>query len=321
MNYELNDRTSSNVSALIADTQNPYLATRTDEQTANPYVAGDFQPINYDVPVDRDVRASFAADRNQLQVVSSSYHIRSLIATVFLVAGFASGLCVYFLNPGALSTGGLVAILVCSYVFYLLLACICNDLSSYLSHIGRGTLFESQYNQVRALIGRFKFYAECYHNELRVHTNYTTDSNGNQHLNTYTTTEKVITHTATEYVTPASTEDISGQADRIRAQKSIVFIEFLVNYRFKTDQCRMRLDQLYHRFQMLNKRDQFQNYSMLYEIPGLVEKQSFYVGELNCKYLQWFFLFGAVGLVWPYSLWVESKVDRFNINLTKVLTF
>jgi hypothetical protein len=98
-------------------------------------------PINYDVAVDKDIRASFGADRNQLQVVSPSRHIRSLIATLLLIAGFAAGLCVYYLDPGALSVGELVGILVASYVFYLLLACICNDLYSYLSNIEHGSHF------------------------------------------------------------------------------------------------------------------------------------------------------------------------------------
>jgi hypothetical protein len=78
------------------------------------------------------------------------------------------------------------------------------------------------------------------------------------------TTEKIITHTATEYVTPALTDDISGEIDRIRAEKNIVFIHFMVNYRFKTDQSRMKLDQLFYRFKMRNKRDQFQTYTSDY---------------------------------------------------------
>lgn len=122
-------------------------------------------------------------------------------------------------------------------------------------------------------------------------------------------------------MTPANTDDVSGQVDRIRAEKNIVFINFLVNYRFKTDQSRMRFDQLYHRFKAINKRDQYQTYTCDYEIPGLIDKQSFYAKELDCKFLQWFFTFGIFGMIWPYSLWVESKVDRFNVDLTKVLTF
>lgn len=188
---------SSNASGLMTQAQNPYGDVQ-GENMANPYDPGSFLPNNYNVTVDQDIRASsFGADRNKLHVVGPSRHIRSLIATIFLIGGVTTGLCVYFLDPGALSLGGLIGILVSSYIFYLLLACVCNDLFSYLSHTEHGTLFEGEYNKIRALIGRFRFYAECYHNEIRVHTSYTTDSNGNQQMNTYTTTEKVITHTAT----------------------------------------------------------------------------------------------------------------------------
>lgn len=71
----------------------------------------------------------------------------------------------------------------------------------------------------------------------------------------------------------------------------------------------------------MNRRDAYQNYTSDYEIPGLVERQTFFVGQLNCKYLNWFLIFGLLGLVWPYSLWVEKKVDRFTVDLTKVLAF
>lgn len=108
--------------------------------------------------------------------------------------------------------------------------------------------------------------------------------------------------------------------DRIRAQREIVFIHFLVYHRFKTDQSRIRFDQLYASFQAMNRRDQYQNYTCNYEIPGLIDKQAFYAKEPNCKFLQWYFLFGVVGLIWPYSLWIESKVDRFTVDLTKILT-
>lgn len=91
--------------------------------------------------MDQDIRASYAADRNQLHEVSSSRHIRSLIATIFLVAGIATGISIYFLSPGTLTVGGLVGIIVGSYIFYLMLACICNDLYSYLSHVENGLQF------------------------------------------------------------------------------------------------------------------------------------------------------------------------------------
>ena len=70
----------------------------------------------------------------------------------------------------------------------------------------------------------------------------------------------------------------------------------------------------------MNRRDQFQDYSCTYEIPGLIDKQAFYAKLPDCKFLHWYFLLGILGLIWPYSLWIESKVDRFSVDLTKILT-
>jgi hypothetical protein len=128
---------SSNASGLINQAQNPYVQDSGETQNQ----ANNFVPNNYNVTVDQDIRASYAADKNQLHEVGSSCHIRSLIATIFLVAGIVTGICIYFLSPGTLSVGGLVGILVGSYIFYLMLACICNDLYSYLSHIEHGLQF------------------------------------------------------------------------------------------------------------------------------------------------------------------------------------
>jgi hypothetical protein len=55
---------------------------------------------------------------------------------------------------------------------------------------------------------------------------------------------------------------------------------------------------------MRNTRDSNQDFSSIYETPGLIEKMAFFVGNLNCSYGTWFYIFGIFGLVWPYSLWV-----------------
>jgi hypothetical protein len=131
---------SSNASALITQAMNPYLQG-SGYNNATPNQANNFVPNNYNVTVDQDIRASYGADRNRLHEVTPSRHIRSLIATIFLIGGFVTGLCIYSLSPGTLSVGGLIGILVGSYIFYLMLACICNDLYSYLSHIEHGLQF------------------------------------------------------------------------------------------------------------------------------------------------------------------------------------
>ena len=55
----------------------------------------------------------------------------------------------------------------------------------------------------------------------------------------------MITHTDHQTVTPSKTEDISGQVDRIRAKKTIMFINFQLNYRFATNQSQITLDRIY----------------------------------------------------------------------------
>lgn len=55
---------------------------------------------------------------------------------------------------------------------------------------------------------------------------------------------------------------------------------------------------------MRNTRDAHQDFTMKYEVPGLVERKSFYVGNRGCDFNAWFYVFTAIGLIWPYSLWV-----------------
>lgn len=75
----------------------------------------------------------------------------------------------------------------------------------------------------------------------------------------------------------------------------------------------------YESFKRRHCRDVHQSYTMGYAVPGLIERQAFYVGELGCDYGVWMYIFGLAGLLWPYSLWVESKIDRFSVEYMKSL--
>lgn len=130
------------------------------------------------------------------------------------------------------------------------------------------------------MIGRFTFHAECYHYETRHHTRTIRDADGNTRTEHYTTTEKVVTHTATEYLTPYETRDESGKIERIRANTNIVFIHFFVKYRFNDPQSNLNFENAYERFKIRNTRDAHQHFTMGYSVPGLVERKAFYVGEL-----------------------------------------
>ena len=58
---------------------------------------------------------------------------------------------------------------------------------------------------------------------------------------------------------------------------------------------------------------------MKYDVPGLIERKAFYVGSLDCQFKTWFYIFALIGFAWPYSLWVEAKITRFDVETMKVL--
>ena len=134
------------------------------------------------IPVQQDIRQSYgayAADANPLVQKAPSRHIRSLIATLILFSGIGTMMGLAFSGQIYISLGGLIGACVGIYIFYLMLALICNPLFSYFSNVEHGMNFEAEYNNVRKLHGQFCFFAECYHYETRFHTRTVTDGNGN----------------------------------------------------------------------------------------------------------------------------------------------
>lgn len=86
-------------------------------------------------------------------------HIRSLIASVLLIAGLGTILALFFVGVIQLDIGALIGICVGIYLFYLLLSLCCNPTLSYLSNIEHGMNFQDEYNKVRSIIGHFSFHA------------------------------------------------------------------------------------------------------------------------------------------------------------------
>lgn len=70
---------------------------------------------------------------------------------------------------------------------------------------------------------------------------------------------------------------------------------------------------------MRNMKDSYQTFTLKYVIPNMIMKKSFMFKESGCDYSCWFYLFGALGLIWPYSLWVESKIDRYEVKIRKAV--
>jgi hypothetical protein len=262
--------------------------------------------------------AEFATDVNRLHQKGSSCHWQAFIATFILIGGSVTA-AIFYLN-GTFELGVMFGIIGGCYLIYLLVGCCCNPLRNYLSNIEHGQNFETYYEWIRNQNGHFWFYAECYHYETRHHTRTVTDSDGKSRTEHYTSTEKVVTHTATESLQPIRTVDESGAVDRIRAEAAMVFIHFQVRHRFADFQSQNNFNSFFMGFKMRHTRDSHQDFSYGYKINGLVERKTFFVEEMSCNYKMWFYLCGIVGLLWPYSLCVESKINRFDVFAIKAVT-
>ena len=260
----------------------------------------------------------YGEDRNKLQGTGKSNHCQALVATIILLAGVIGGVVLH--AQGKIDPSGMFGLMGMCYFIYLVIACCGNDLRKYLGNISHGEHFESTTEKVRNMNGRFEFHAECYHYETRWKNETVRDANGRERTERKKVREKVVTHSATEHLTPARTIDESGRADRIRASANIVFIHFLIQYRFDSLMSCRNFEYHYQSFKARNYSDYHQDYTMRYEVPGLEPRKAFFVGELQCAYNLWYYVFGALGLMWPYSMWLESKIERFEINNMKVLT-
>lgn len=80
--------------------------------------------------------SSYAEEVNKLRTQESSMHCQSLFATFFLFGGIAAGIIVYM--NGSVDVGGMMGIIGGSYILYLIVACCCNKLGSYLSNVDKG---------------------------------------------------------------------------------------------------------------------------------------------------------------------------------------
>lgn len=218
-----------------------------------------------------------------------------------------------------LSAGALGGICAGIYAFYLILAMCCNSLLSYLNKIEHGNRFRDEYHRIQNLSGHFVFSVECYHYETRHHTRTVSDGNGGTRIEHYTTTEKVVTYRNSQQVHPKSTSDDSGDVDNVRAMTTVVFIHYLINYRFADDLSRQNFDYEWYRFKSFNTRDAYQDFRYTYNTPGLVERMTFFIGKKKPNWFGWLIFFSLIGLIWPYSMWIETKISRYTIKFLKVL--
>lgn len=120
---------------------------------------------------------------------------------------------------------------------------------------------------------------------------------------------------------PFITQDESGRLENFIANNEIVTVDFKVMYYHLDSQSERKLEQIYANFKMRNMKDSYQKFTIKYIIPNVVLKKTFMFKDSGCEYSTWFYLFGLVGLIWPYSIWVESKIDRYEVKLIKAIQF
>lgn len=117
---------------------------------------------------------------------------------------------------------------------------------------------------------------------------------------------------------PVACVDESGHIEGIMEQKSVIFLKYNSNYVF-SDQ---RSEDVFHisfdNFKRHHRRDEFQDSSFSYVVPGLIPRISFYTKEpISCVV---FWLFALFGFAYPYGLWVECRIARYAVQITKRLT-
>jgi len=74
------------------------------------------------------------------------------------------------------------------------------------------------------------------------------------------------------------TRDDSGDVDNVRALTTVVFIHYMINYRFSDDISRQNFDYQWYRFKSMNTRDAYQDFIYVYNTPGLIERMTFFIG-------------------------------------------
>lgn len=100
----------------------------------------------------------------------------------------------------------------------------------------------------------------------------------------------------------------------------IVFVHNKVNYRFVDEQSRWKFDSLWLSFMNRNRRDVHQDFTQNFVLPNLKSRMTFYIGESPKDYKCILIVCSLFGLLWPYSMIVEKKVTRYDLEYMKILT-
>jgi|JI6StandDraft_1071083.scaffolds.fasta_scaffold13094_8 hypothetical protein len=284
-------------------------------ESAKPYLAAPLAPppeeFNADALPD-------AIDTNEPQRKQSSKHLLELFATLYLFASIAGG--VYYFETNTDASLDYIPYIIWGqgYLIYLIMAICCNKTRNYLANIKSCNEYEKIYYDVKQAGGYFVFHVECYHYEMRITHHTVRDKEGRTRTETRTTREKVITHTATENIIPVQCQDESGHIEEIMDQKSVIFLKYESRYLFVDQRSENVLYNSFDNFKRHHNRDQFQDASYRFVIPGMVERLAFFTRDpVSGGY---FYLFGFLGMAFPYGLWLEGRISRYTVQITKRLT-
>lgn len=84
-----------------------------------------------------------------------------------------------------------------------------------------------------------------------------------------------MTHTATENYQPRESIDVSGNVTGIQDITKYVFINYLKKFYFSDPVSEANFNRAYQNFISKNRRDDHQNYSHTFDIPGFQEEVGF----------------------------------------------
>lgn len=250
---------------------------------------------------------SLALKKNEPVAVASSKHWAVLVGNILLIAGIV----VMAIGMGKfLEIGTAIGAAAGGIVVYLILAVFCSDIRKYIFNLKKLSDYEALYNKMRQGRSYFVFSIECYHYK----TTTVRTKKG-----TSTRRKKVVTHTARTEFNPTRVEDDSGEISALKVFTSYAFVHYLKRFYFADPGSQGRFISAFNQFVSSNRRDTHQDYRYTFEIAGYEEAVGFSQSGEGQHSKALFIIFTILGVAYPYSMYFENNVSRFEIKLLKKL--
>lgn len=119
-------------------------------------------------PMFFNLRDPVAAKTNDPIKQPTSWHVPIIVVSVIFLGCLVVGIVGQ--SAGFLDVGGMVPMIVVSYLLYLGIAICCSDMRGYLANMKRFVDFQDTYDKMCKGRGYFHFWIECYHYETRTRT-------------------------------------------------------------------------------------------------------------------------------------------------------